>query len=300
MSLAGTFAAAGLGTFSSAGAASTPGLTVTGAAFTGGTSTTNFPQLYVNAGTGPTTFSANGTQIGINTANAFTGNLIDGHVNGGASVWSVNYQGNEILAGTLSVTGHVTLEAVTSTGATGTGNLAFSASPTFTGTLTAATVAATTLSGAVNFSGTPTFANAIALGSSTATTQGNCDNSTKLATTAYTNTECTNIESSGSPLTLTGLTGYYYNDTAAAYTFQLDAPVAGKQYCFGNRKARTSAVTIKSLASVTIYYKGVAGTTGTGGSLVSGGAAGDFICMVGTDTTTYEVTGAGFGTWVNN
>lgn len=41
--------------------------------------------------------------------------------------------------GTLAVVGHVTLEGVTSTGATGTGNIVFSASPTFTGTLTAAT-----------------------------------------------------------------------------------------------------------------------------------------------------------------
>jgi hypothetical protein len=95
------------------------------------------------------------------------------------------------------------------------------------------------------------------------------------------------------------LTGYYYNDTASAYTFQLDAPVAGRQYCFANRKARTSAVTVKATTGVTIYYKGVAGTITTG-TLVSGGAAGDAICLVGTDTTTYEALGAGQGTWTNN
>ena len=43
------------------------------------------------------------------------------------------------FSSTLQVTGHVTVEGVTSTGATGTGNFVFSASPTFTGTLTAAT-----------------------------------------------------------------------------------------------------------------------------------------------------------------
>jgi hypothetical protein len=44
------------------------------------------------------------------------------------------------VAGTASISGHVTLEGVTSTGATGTGNLVFSSSPTFiTPTLGAAT-----------------------------------------------------------------------------------------------------------------------------------------------------------------
>lgn len=41
------------------------------------------------------------------------------------------------INGALSVTGHATLEGVTSTGATGTGNLVFSANPTITGSFTA-------------------------------------------------------------------------------------------------------------------------------------------------------------------
>jgi hypothetical protein len=138
------------------------------------------------------------------------------------------------------------------------------------------------------------------LGSSTATTQSAGDNSTKVATTAYANTVYNLIQTSGSPYTLLGLTGTYWNNTSSGYTFQLDAPVAGKQYCFGNYQAKAQVITIKSTTSVTIYYKGVAGTTGTSGSLVSGGALGDFVCMEGTDTTTYMVTGAGFGTWTNN
>ena len=132
-----TVGATGLGTFSAAGAASTAGLTVTGAPYTGGSATTNFPQFYVNDGTGPTTFSGNGTEFGVNSPSGFTGNFLDFHVNGGSSVASINYQGNGLFAGTLGVTGHVTLEGVTSTGATGTGNLVFSVSPTITGTLTA-------------------------------------------------------------------------------------------------------------------------------------------------------------------
>lgn len=65
---------------------------------------------------------------------------------------------NLTIGGTAAVTGHVTLEGVTSTGATGSGKLVFDTSPT--------------------------LATAV-LGSSTATTQSAADNSTKLATTAY-------------------------------------------------------------------------------------------------------------------
>lgn len=84
--------------FSVAGAASTPGVSVTGAPYTGGTATTNFPQLYLNDGTGPTTFSANGTEFGENAPSGFTGNLLDFHINGGASVAKLDYQGNLTVA----------------------------------------------------------------------------------------------------------------------------------------------------------------------------------------------------------
>jgi cytoskeletal protein CcmA (bactofilin family) len=57
-----------------------------------------------------------------------------------------------------NITGHATIEGVTPTGATGTGNLVFSASPTLTGTLTAANISAsgtlaagnTTISGSLS------------------------------------------------------------------------------------------------------------------------------------------------------
>ena len=63
---------------------------------------------------------------------------------------------NASIGGTLAVTGHVTLEGKTSTGATGTGNLVFSASPTVTGTLTA---------DAISFNGTLTASQNINLNS---------------------------------------------------------------------------------------------------------------------------------------
>jgi hypothetical protein len=60
--------------------------------------------------------------------------LIVGSTTGTANIRNatVNLIGNTTVGGTLGVTGHVTLEGVTSTGATGTGNLVFSTSPVLT------------------------------------------------------------------------------------------------------------------------------------------------------------------------
>lgn len=91
---AAAITASGVLTDSAAGAASAAAVTFTGAPYTAGTATTNYPLIYLNAGTAPTTWSTTGTEFGINSPSGFTGNLIDTHINGGASVFSVNYQGN--------------------------------------------------------------------------------------------------------------------------------------------------------------------------------------------------------------
>jgi hypothetical protein len=82
-------------------AASTSALTITGAPYTAGTATTNFPNLYLNDGAAPTTFSTAGTEIGINAPSGFTGNLLDAHINGAGSVFSVSSTG----AGTFGAAG---------------------------------------------------------------------------------------------------------------------------------------------------------------------------------------------------
>ena len=155
----------------------------------------------------------------------------------------------------------------------------------------------------VSLTGTQTLTNktltTAALGSSTASTQTAGDNSTKVATTAYTNIAYNLVHTSGSPYSMAGLSGFYWNNTASTYSWTLDAPVAGKQYCFGNYSGRSGVLTITSTTSVYIVYEGTNGTVTTG-TLVSGGAKGDFVCMEGVDTTHYMVTGAGFGTWTNN
>lgn len=96
-SAAQTFSA--LATFSAAGAASTPGMTISGAPFTGGTATTNFPQLYLNSGAAVTSFVTTGTVLGINAPSGFGGDFFDTHVNGGASI--ISMQAASATAGTI-------------------------------------------------------------------------------------------------------------------------------------------------------------------------------------------------------
>jgi cytoskeletal protein CcmA (bactofilin family) len=131
-------------------------------------------------GTGNMVFSANPTLTGTTTAATITTSALQntsltaGRVvystTGGTetdsslltfdgatlSAGNLTVANNTIIGGTLAVTGHVTLEGKTSTGATGTGNLVFGASPTVTGTLTA---------DAISFNGTLTASQNINLNS---------------------------------------------------------------------------------------------------------------------------------------
>ena len=91
----GAFSTTAPWTFSVAGAASTPAINITGTPFVG-SGTTSTPQLYLNGGTAPTTWSTGtgGTYFGINTITGFTGNFIDFHLNGGTSLFSVSNNGS--------------------------------------------------------------------------------------------------------------------------------------------------------------------------------------------------------------
>ena len=106
--------------------------------------------------------------------------------------------------------------------------------------------------------------------------------------------------SAATPATVAG-SGYWLNNTASPWTANLPtvtSATVGAQYCVGNAAARASAVTIQLPASTYMYYKGVIG--GAAGTLVSGGAAGDIVCVVAIDTTHYQALGTGNGTWTNN
>ena len=78
----------------------------------------------------------------------------------------VGIAGGLFVGSAFTATGHITVEGVTSTGATGTGNIVFSASPSITGTLTAANINASgyaTISGGSTISAL-TVTNALTVG----------------------------------------------------------------------------------------------------------------------------------------
>lgn len=173
----------------------TSGTLLTSGATTGiylGTSVTaTNPQISTDATTGLYTAGAAEVDVSISgtkrlsvtsTITTTFGSLsVNGNFGVGAgSVMTVNgTTGNTGVSGTLQVTGHVTFEGVTSTGAIGTGNLVFSISPTFTGTTTAA---ALNLSGAEAI--TSTSANALSVGANGTTNPAlNVDNSTASSAT---------------------------------------------------------------------------------------------------------------------
>jgi hypothetical protein len=88
----GAFSSAAPWTYSFSGTASTSANLFTGTPFSG-TGTTAVPLLYMNGGTAPTTWAATGTYMGVNAVSGFTGNFIDFHLNGGASLFSVSNTG---------------------------------------------------------------------------------------------------------------------------------------------------------------------------------------------------------------
>lgn len=97
-------------------------------------------------------------------------------VNSGGTALTVNPGGTTgtgafVLAGSPTITGHLTLEGQTLTGVTGTGNLVLSASPTITGHFTVEGVTSTgaTGSGGFVFSVSPTITGHITLEGVTAT-----------------------------------------------------------------------------------------------------------------------------------
>lgn len=97
----------GASTFSAAvtdsvnGAASTPPLFFTGTILTGGSGTTNFPNLFLQptGTTAATTWSTSGTGLGMNLASGFAGNFIDFKVNGGGSSLFVVSSSGAVTAG---------------------------------------------------------------------------------------------------------------------------------------------------------------------------------------------------------
>lgn len=85
--------------FAGPGAASTSSVRFTGTLFSGGTSSTTWPLIYIDLGASePTSWNTNGTLFGINAPTG-AGQIADWHNNGGSTVFSVDPNGTTRLAG---------------------------------------------------------------------------------------------------------------------------------------------------------------------------------------------------------
>jgi|HubBroStandDraft_4_1064222.scaffolds.fasta_scaffold00045_10 hypothetical protein len=96
--------------------------------------------------------------------------------------------------------------------------------------------------------------------------------------------------------TVTGPFAYFV--CTAACTVTPPVPVAGYQFCVMNDDNVSSIITLGALGSSALYEKTARtgyGTAGTG-TLTSGGAVGDMICIVGRDSTHY-LSPTYVGTW---
>lgn len=110
------------------------------------------------------------------------------------------------------------------------------------------------------------------------------------------------------PITVstTALAAYYNNQNATAataVTYNLPTAAAGKQFCFTNSNngsaADTGVLTIATSATgqFIIFTDGT--LSATGGNVTSGGAAADAACMVGIDTTHWQMY-VQRGTWTKH
>ena len=102
--------------------------------------------------------------------------------------------------------------------------------------------------------------------------------------------------STSSPVTVSGTSGYFLNNTGTACEFDLPATATGKQFCFRNIAGATGALTVKIHSGQFIDMNGTNGTVGT---LVSSGVLGDSACVVGQDSTHWLALPQR-GVWTNN
>lgn len=107
-------------------------------------------------------------------------------------------------------------------------------------------------------------------------------------------------------VTTTNPNEFYWNQhatAATAITYNLPTAAAGLQFCFKNSyngtAANTGAITINTSAAGQFIID-VDGSIGsTGGHIASGGAGGDGACVVGVDSTHWQVY-VNKGTWTKN
>jgi hypothetical protein len=107
------------------------------------------------------------------------------------------------------------------------------------------------------------------------------------------------LPAAGTSVTLAGPREYFICSSTCTVT--VPVPAAGYEFCVRNANNVSTVITLAAIGS-SARYENTAntayGTAGTG-TFVSGGAAGDKICIVGLDSTHY-LTFSYNGTWTAN
>lgn len=94
-----------------------------------------------------------------------------------------------------------------------------------------------------------------------------------------------------------GAIGYQFNGASGALTFNAPVAVAGMRRCYRNATGKSGAITVQ-LASTD--KADLAGSNGsTGGTIVSGGALADEICLT-SDVANHWYARGSSGTWTSN
>lgn len=214
-----------------------------------------------------------------------TGHLITSSSGGGSgTVTSVGWTG-----GIVSVATPTTTPAFTIAGTSG-------GIPYFASTSTWASSSLLTANAIMIGGGAATAPSTTTTGAGVLTALGDAPNTTGgFVTFGTTQPAPLTIGTSGS---ITGSYGYYVCTSTCSIT--LPAPAAGDQFCIRNDSAATTVITIAAITSVQFERTTFNGYgTATTGTMVSGGALGDKICLVGRDATHYLV-GTYIGTWTNS
>lgn len=105
---------------------------------------------------------------------------------------------------------------------------------------------------------------------------------------------------SSSPVAVPLTGGYYYNNASGAITFNLPtiAPnMLGSKWCFRSWTGKTGVITLQLPSATVLDIDGASGASA--GFLTSGGALGDYACVVAATTGQYEAE-APHGTWTNH